>query len=246
MRRRRAAGGAPAWMTTFADLMAVLVVFFVMLYAFSTIDAKKYEQLANSLRHTLNPQASEEAADPSVIDLEGHSQVPSAVQSVERPTTTPKEESGNKERSEVVNEIRSALRDPIQKGLIKVAAGESGVLIRFREQAMFRTGDVRISPDFRQALMTLAQILEGTPGDVRVAGHTDDLPIRSSQFRSNWALSAERAVSVVHAFEAGGIKSDRLVVEGHAHTRPVRSNDSAANRARNRRVDVYIFERQEN
>lgn len=242
MKRRRAAGGAPAWMTTFADLMAVLVVFFVMLYAFSTIDAEKYEQLANSLRESLNPSESEEAADPSLIDLEGHSQVPSTVQSVERPTSTPTEESGEKERSEVVNEIRSALRDPIQKGLIKVAAGESGVLIRFREQAMFRTGDVRISEGFRGALTTLAHILQDTPGDVRVAGHTDDIPIQSSRFRSNWALSAERAVSVVHAFEAGGIRSDRLVVEGHAHTRPVRPNDSADNRARNRRVDVYIFE----
>ncbi|MFP4181528.1 MAG: flagellar motor protein MotB [Thiohalospira sp.] len=245
MRRRRAASGAPAWMTTFADLMAVLVVFFVMLYAFSTIDAEKYEQLANSLRQTLNPETSEEAADPSVIDLEGHSRVPSTVEPVERPASPPTEETGEEERREVVDEIRRALEEPIQKGLIKVAAGKSGVLIRFEEQAMFRTGDVRIDPDFRRALITLAGILQGTPGDVRVAGHTDDRPIQSSRFRSNWALSAERAVSVVHAFEEGGVQPERLVAEGHAHTRPVRSNDSSEDRARNRRVDVYIFERQE-
>ncbi|SFD92148.1 chemotaxis protein MotB [Thiohalospira halophila DSM 15071] len=242
MKRRKAAGGAPAWMTTFADLMAVLVVFFVMLYAFSTIDAEKYERMATSLKRTLNPEAAGQPADPSLIDLEGHSQQPSSIESIERPRPSPREESGEKKRSEVVNEIRRALQDPIQKGLIKVAAGESGVLIRFQEQAMFRTGDVRISEGFRGALTTLARILQGTPGDVRVAGHTDDVPIESSRFRSNWALSAERAVSVVHAFEDGGIRSDRLVVEGHAHTRPVRPNDSADNRARNRRVDVYIFE----
>ena len=242
MKRRKAAGGAPAWMTTFADLMAVLVVFFVMLYSFSTIDAEKYEQLANSLRQTLNPQETTEAADPSVIDLEGHSQQPSAVESVERPTPSPRKETGEEERSEVVEEIREALREPIEKGLIKVAAGESGVLIRFQEQAMFQTGDVRISEGFRGELVTLARILQDTPGEVRVSGHTDDVPIQSSRFRSNWALSAGRAVSVVHAFEEGGIDSDRLLVEGHAHTDPVRPNDSRANRARNRRVDVYIFE----
>ncbi|MGM0412994.1 MAG: flagellar motor protein MotB [Pseudomonadota bacterium] len=242
MKRRKAAGGAPAWMTTFADLMAVLVVFFVMLYAFSTIDAEKYERMATSLKRTLNPEESGEPADPSLIDLEGHSQQPSSVESVERPTPSPREESGEEERSEVVDAIRETLEEPIEKGLIKVAAGESGVLIRFQEQAMFQTGDIRIAEDFRDELITLGEILQDTPGEVRVSGHTDDVPIQSSRFRSNWALSAERAVSVVQAFEDGGIDSERLLVEGHAHTSPVRPNDSEANRARNRRVDVYIFE----
>ena len=251
-RKKRAEGGAPRWMTTFADLMAVLVVFFVMLYSFSTLDAEKYARLAESLRNVLSTTPPEDEAamdplDPAILDLLGRSPEPEIHDEPEdrpepepEPEVSPDDEPRYTDHDEIMAALMGALQDEIEQGLIEMAEGETGILMRFREQAAFESGRKEIHPDFTETMHRVAEVLAETPGRIRVAGHSDDVPIRSARHRSNWDLSASRAVSVVHAFESAGVSSDRLIAQGHAHTQPLLPNVSAENRARNRRVDVML------
>ncbi len=238
-RHKKGEGGAPRWMTTFADLMAVLVVFFVMLYSFSTIDAEKYEQLAESLREVLGSTEVEEEApaipEPTVIDLEGRSPEP---RTIEEPEPEPE----YREHDEIAEALREALRDELEEGLIDMADEDDGILLRFEEQAAFELGEKDLNLDFVPVLERVAQVLAETPGQIVIAGHTDDLPIRSERFRSNWDLSTARAVSVVHVMEDTGVEPARMRATGHADTRPLRPNVDAESRARNRRVDVLLME----
>ncbi|MFO8155194.1 MAG: flagellar motor protein MotB [Pseudomonadota bacterium] len=247
--RKKDGGGAPRWMTTFADLMAVLVVFFVMLYSFSTIDAEKYERLAESLRSVLSetPPVDEQAADPldpAILDLEGRSPEPEIQEEPDEPPEEEKDEAEKDprytEHDEVVEALMGALEDEINEGLLDMAEGDSGVLLRFREQAAFEVGGQEINPGFMDTMRKVATVLSESPGRIRVAGHTDNVPITSDLHRSNWDLSAGRAVSVVHVFEEFGVSSDRLIAQGHAHTQPLVPNTSPENRRRNRRVDVML------
>ena len=115
------------------------------------------------------------------------------------------------------------------------------ILIRIRERASFASGSADLRTDFAPILGGIAGILNDTEGRIIVAGHTDDIPIHNFRFRSNWELSASRAVTVAHALQdAANIPPDRFQVEGHAETQPVAPNDSVENRGRNRRVEIII------
>lgn len=231
--------GAPRWMTTFADLMAVLVVFFVMLYSMSTIDNLRYQQMARSLREVLGPANLGDDTPrpaPSVVDLRGDPPV----------TGLPKINDFNTPEYTQLDEIRDVLREAlaedIEEGVIQLGEEEEGVLLRFEDHAAFELARKDIQDEFIPVLERIANVLAETPGIIRVAGHTDDLPIRNDRFRSNFELSAARAVSVVHVLERAGVPQRRLVAQGHADTRPLVPNTSEENRAQNRRVEIILTE----
>ncbi|MGM0553586.1 MAG: flagellar motor protein MotB [Pseudomonadota bacterium] len=232
------AGGAPRWMTTFADLMAVLVVFFVMLYAFSTLDAERYEQLADSLREVLGSTVVEETTPsipaPTIIDLEGRSPEPESIE-------PPDPETAIEGRHEIRDALQQELSEELEQGLIEIADHDDGILLRFEERAAFELGQKELDAQFVPVLHRVAEVLARTPGQIEVSGHTDDLPMRSDRFRSNWDLSSARAVSVLHVFENAGIQPARMHATGHADTRPLMPNTDAESRAKNRRVEVAII-----
>ncbi|WP_274522493.1 flagellar motor protein MotB [Halorhodospira halochloris] len=231
--------GAPRWMTTFADLMAVLVVFFVMLYSMSTIDNLRYQQMADSLREVLGPSAVGDDTPrpaPSVVDLDGD------FASIERPQINDIDQPEYTQLDEIRDALREALADDIEDGVIQLGEDDEGVLLRFEDHAAFELGRKELQDDFLPVLERIAGVLAETPGIIRVAGHTDDLPIQTDRFRSNFELSSARAVSVVHVFQESGLPSRRMVAQGHADTRPLVPNTSDENRAKNRRVEVVLTE----
>lgn len=239
-RRSRRQGGSPAWMTTFADLMAVLVVFFVMLFAFSTLDAERYQQLADSLREVLGSTVVEETSpdipEPTIMDLEGRAPEPRPIEKREEPQRDP----AFGTRDEASRALRTELAPELENGLVEIEDRDEGVLLRFEERAAFELGEKELEPDFIPVLRRVGEVLTETPGMIDVSGHTDDLPIRSERFRSNWDLSAARAVSVLHVFEDIGVPAGRMRAIGRADTRPLVPNQDAASRAGNRRVEVYL------
>ena len=224
-------------MTTFADLMAVLVVFFVMLYSFSTLDAERYEQLAESLREVLGSTVVEETVPsipaPTIIELEGRSPEPETVE-------PPDPETAIEGQHEIRDALEQELREELDQGLVEIADHDDGILLRFEERAAFELGQKELDQAFIPVLRRVAEVLARTPGRIEVSGHTDDLPIRSNRFRSNWDLSTARAVSVLHVFETVGVQSARMHAIGHADTRPLMPNVDVESRARNRRVEVAI------
>lgn len=237
--------GVPAWMVTFADLMALMMTFFVLLYSFSTIDEKKYRLIAQSMAKGFGAVLA--APRPSTTTAIGPpSMVPSPLSQNSRALSPqPRPEMANR-NDRLMEQLRSSMRAEIAEGIIAVETAGNTVVIRFPEEIAFPPGSDEMSDDILPMLGQVADALRDTPGTIMVSGHTDDQPIRSARFRSNWELSTDRAVSVIQQLESiGGIESARLTAVGYGDTRPLAPNDSAENRARNRRVEIAVV-REEN
>lgn len=353
--KKKAATGLPAWVMTFADLMTLLMCFFVLLLSFSEMDVNKYKQLAGSMKEAFGVQRKVEVKEPpkgiNVIATEFSAGRPNPTpfNIVEQMTTNemkqfldtggkqrkagdegkptkgkkstidegdlkdsatqdgsggqdlkeglgsegetaqaqkseakmqaealakaeaakaqqardtlddqmvmmPKEDAlraleakdaqeREKKLQESAKMIRAALRWEIKDGAVDVETEGRKIVIRIREKASFSSGGAALREEFRPILDRVGQILKETEGRIIVSGHTDERPIATSHYRSNWDLSASRAVSVVHELiDVSRIPSARFSVEGMAETHPVAPNDSAENRAKNRRVEIKLLQ----
>lgn len=264
--KRKPSGG---WIFTFADLMALILTFFVLLLSFSTINAKKYEEIVQSFGAVFgtgtgiipdggmaitrpisvvvplppSPAAQQEASvapepppEPPAIETE---EAPSTQE--EAPSALSTEDREAARMARLLGQLGQQFQREIGAGLVELEAQGDDVLVRFRESISFPSGEATISQSFNDALYRMGIILRETAGMIVVSGHTDDRPIASGRFRSNWELSAARAVSVVHyLIESAAIPKERLIAQGYGDTVPITPNDSDAQRARNRRVEIMI------
>lgn len=216
--------GAPIWMTTYGDMVTLLLTFFVMLFAFSEIDKAKYDQIAESLRGALKGM-------PSVLER------PAGEISVLEPSPmiTPEFEG----LYESLNEL---LDDEEVAGATDIYMDERGLVVSFKEELFFDIGSAEIKPAARDLLRRVGQILARGENQIRVEGHTCDLPIRTERFPSNWELSVGRATNVTRfLIDEAGVPPNRLAATGYAEFRPMVPNTSEENRAKNRRVDIVLL-----
>ena len=248
-------GGVPAWVMTFADLMTLLMCFFVLLLAFSEMDAAKFKELSGSVKQAFGVQSEIEARTipkgTSVIAREfspGKPQ-PTMINEIRQFTVdsnknTLEFDEDDQDKEELEREaerIRQALTEEIEAGSVAVVTDEERVIIHILEKASFSSGDNRVRDSFRPTLTKIADLLTESKGRIDVAGHTDNVPIYTSRFRSNWELSTSRAVSVaLILLDNDALNGDRFTVTGHADTQPRQPNDTPENRAANRRVDIRI------
>jgi chemotaxis protein MotB len=270
--------GLPAWMATFADLMSLLMCFFVLLLSFSEMDAMKFKRLAGSMAQAFGVQNKLKVTDvpkgTSIIAQEFSPGTPSPTpineiwQKTEDITEMSLEvqcaqeydvEAGDidkeagvqlkiKQRLEqLINETKqdalelaNELKDQIVAGEIEIETDGNKIIIRIREKGSFKSGSHVMNDDYYDVMDDIRAVLLQKPGMIQVQGHTDDVPIRSSRYRSNWELSTSRAVSVAQALMDGKVSPRRFEVSGFADTRPLISNTNSANRARNRRVEIVI------
>jgi len=139
------------------------------------------------------------------------------------------------------DEIREALRLEVEENLVSVETELTKIIIRINEKGSFPSGSAKLNDDFYGVMVRISEAVARTPGKVVVAGHTDNVPISTNRFRSNWELSSARAVTVVHALlDDPDVDPMRIAVEGHADSQPLVPNDSVENRAINRRVELII------
>ncbi len=246
----------PAWVMTFADLMTLLMCFFVLLLAFSELDAARFKQLSGSMREAFGVQAKVEARTipkgTSIIaqEFSPGKPEPTPINSVRQFTIDSSKNSLDalSEESRMLEEarrhaarIRLALEQEIKRGDVAVELDGAKIIIRILEKASFASGRADVRPDFVPILQKIAGLIGTNDGTVAVSGHTDNVPIANARFRSNWELSTSRAVSVAHELLAAApLNQERFVVVGHADTRPQTGNDSVEGRAKNRRVDISI------
>ena len=250
-------GGVPAWVMTFADLMTLLMCFFVLLLAFSEMDIAKFKQLSGSMKEAFGVQAEIEARTipkGTSINCPG---VQSRARLNQRHVTRFGQHTvdSNKnsldalsaEMAEVdearrhAKQLREALQQEINRGAVALELNGARITIKVLEKASFASASDEVRADFVPTLQKIARLIVTNDGNVTVAGHTDDVPIANARFRSNWELSTARAVSVAHELlQAAPLDESRFLVIGHADTRPQAPNDSAENRAKNRRVDISI------
>jgi chemotaxis protein MotB len=271
--------GLPPWMATFADLMALLMCFFVLLLSFSEMDAMKFKRLAGSMAQAFGVQTQLNVNDvpqgtsiiaqefspgkpePTPINQIWQLQDPVPDLSLDVECSEEYEiergeegyESGVPQRvserlQELVGEtqqdaysLAAALNEQIMDGEIEVETRGRKIIVRIREEGSFKSGSAELSPRYRDVMGEIQAVLAMKPGKIQIQGHTDNVPINTARFRSNWELSSARAVSVAHELMRGNVVDERrFEVAGYADTRPLAPNSSAENRARNRRVEIVI------
>jgi chemotaxis protein MotB len=247
MSKKKPPAGAPLWMTTFADLMSLLLVLFVLMLTFAKMDVEKYQQLAGSMKNAFGVQHLKKMAgiieeDGGPMGVTTKSKVPKAVVELQIDDVVGEDESPEEEPEDtLLKSVTEAIAEQISQSLADVEEREGEVIVRFPGKFAFPSGAETLTSEFLIALNNLAAVIKKSEGDIIIAGHTDDRPIKTARFRSNWDLSAARAISVVHyLLEFTDVDQRRLSAMGFADSRPLAPNDSIENRALNRRVEVIF------
>ncbi|SFC84933.1 flagellar motor protein MotD [Massilia yuzhufengensis] len=222
------------WLISYADFITLLFAFFVVMYAISIVNEGKYAVLSEALGdafggRSLAPQAAT-TVEP-VLPL-------SHIVNRKRLEAAKRE----RERMQVLAKDLSATLLPLVKsGQVRVTQNARGISIEINASALFDQGEAELQRDARELLGEVAGLLRNDPHRIEVEGHTDQLPIATARYASNWELSAVRAASVVRLFIEAGVLDARLSAIGYGSTRPVAPNDTPVNQARNRRVAVMIL-----
>ncbi|TZE83347.1 OmpA/MotB family protein [Calorimonas adulescens] len=220
------------WMNTYADLMSLLLTFFVMIFSLSTIDMNKYQALIQSLQGYLGIVKEGHTLQNTAAQLETQGSAGSNVAA----TNTNFEDI-----ADVYNDIQTYIEQSNLSNSVQVTINERGILIRFVDTALFDTGKADIKPEAKEILKNVGEIIKRADKPIRVEGHTDNVPIHNEKFPSNWELSTARATNVVKYFiENVGMDPSTLSAAGYGEYHPVADNQTEEGRAKNRRVDIII------
>jgi len=264
-------GHGPGWIMTFADLMSLLMTFFVLLLSFSEMDAAKYKQVAGSMEKAFGVQrlikTNESPKGVSIIAKEFAPGKPQPTMDVvlrqqttnenqeyielldppeDKKSTDPVAQDGAQDRREIflqkqVEKLRVNLSEELADGLLGVEILNEGVLLKVREKGSFPSGTANITHAFERVLEKIIDSLVSPDSRIVVAGHSDNIPIATAIYPSNWMLSAARATSVVQSFiSRTNIDPQRMEVRAYADTQPITDNLTAAHRNENRRVEIFI------
>ncbi len=324
--KKEEGGGSPAWVMTFADLMSLLMCFFVLLLSFSEMDLQKFKQIAGSMKNAFGVQREIKSDDmpkgtsviareftpgrptPTLVNEIRQNTIDETKQTLEFTDAVTEEKekinesidanqdyegSGSEamqhqqkqqQAMDVIDESNVAmlsdqdaakmdkadnsegdsdkdkslenektitdaykllktLEPEIEQGLIAIKTQGNRILLRINEKGSFPSGSSIVKGSFLPVLNKIRKSLKDIKGRIIVAGHTDNIPIKTARFRSNWELSSSRAVTVVHELLAlDTISPNRFVIEGHGDAHPLVPNDTAENRSLNRRVELIIVQ----
>lgn len=221
------------WLVSYADFITLLFAFFVVMYSISSVNVGKYRTVSESIKAALNPIVSPPSS-PSAFNLNAH-----------KPALTAPNTPGSREVAmRRLRNLVQVINGSPQMSLVRIVEKVNGdIVITIPDQVLFNSGEAAVRPEALRFLEGLGAAILELDRHTRVEGHTDNVPIRTAQFPSNWELSAARAVMVVRVLsELYGVPADHLAAVGHADTRPVTANLDAKQRAKNRRVEVIILE----
>ena len=223
-----------AWLTTFNDLVTLLMVFFVLIFSMGSIKTDKFKDLQYALQSGLGILKEGQMVSVSVKDTQ-------PVSDMSHVSTQP-EELQTKGRAESADSLEVQALQYLESELgIQVTHMRQGVRLSFEDQVLFDFGKAVINPEGFSFLDKIATAIKKVTYAVRVEGHTDNVSIHTKRFPSNWELSIARAVSVVkHFAEVNQIDPKRLSAVGYGKLRPVAPNDTPSNRAKNRRVEIIL------
>ena len=214
--------GAPPWMVTYGDMMTLLLTFFVLLLSFSVIEATRFKAAIASIQEGLGIWPDGSGILPTIVMRDKTQQA--------------------QETALTVDEIAEALEDLGVIESVEIYHTPSGVRLIISEPSLFASGRAEILPVFRAILRTISDVIGDREFmDIRVEGHTDNVPINTPEFPSNWDLSAGRALAVTKflAFQ-GGLDPAKLSAVGYGEYRPRATNRTPTGRARNRRVEIFL------
>lgn len=254
-----------AWAIPYGDLITLLLAFFVVMYSMSSVNEGKYRILADSLRAAFRgapkttepvqigdkPARSRHEAPPQNVSPQNYMQLPSTPAESKPPQPSMslgerldellRDEQIAEALNQMADEVEQAMKPLINSDMIRVTRKRTWLEVEINTDILFPSGSAAITDNARPVLEQLAEIMGRFDNPIRVEGHTDDQPISTTAFPSNWELSAARAAGVVHLFTRQGINPGRLVVTGMGEHRPAASNATADGRNRNRRVVLVVL-----
>jgi chemotaxis protein MotB len=240
-RRRHSRSPEPSaerWVIPYADMLTLLFALFTLLYASSAVDAEKAQDLVEALRESFGSVPRERGTETPAL-LENEAIDPSATEEDQAA-----ENLAGRADSEQLDLLGERVRELGQSAGQGPGLGarrtEEGLVISLADAVFFDGEGATLPSHAKATLARVAELLEGVPNHVRVEGHTDGAP-PSAGFRSNWEVSAARAVAVLEALETAGVQAHRLSASGFSDQRPLMSNDSAEGRRLNRRVDLVVL-----
>ncbi len=239
MRRRRRVAfdheNHERWLISFADFVTLLFAFFVVMYAVSAVNETKYRSLANSLGDAFGRDTATDVPVPRLT--------PSPLPPEVRQRTLKQQQAIEEQAhmTEVASNLLDVMAPLVKEGKVKVTQSRRGVSIEINANVLFAPGQAELEPTSLAVLRAVAEQLRREPFNLEITGHTDNVPISTSAFASNWELSAVRATSVVRLLAENGIPPARLFAIGREASQPIASNDTADGRARNRRVELMIL-----
>ena len=226
-----------AWLLPYSDLMTLLLALFIALFAMSQTDASKMQQLAQAFTAAFN------MGGPSFFSGMGPST------SLSSSTMMKGEDNAdaaymkeNADLSEAQEKLEQYIKEHDLQDQVSTELSEEGLMIRLKERALFASGSAQLQGQAEQIVPVIAALLSSLPERVTISGHTDNVPIATAQFPSNWELSSARAVSLMRGVMGAqpSLSPARFSALGYSEYRPIASNDTEEGRAQNRRVEVFI------
>lgn len=222
-------GGHDRWLVSYADLVTLLLAFFTTLYTASTVDATKLGPLSSSLQ-----RAFDGPAGASVVQPAGGPAIVPPIGEVAPPVSA---------LEHLRQQLDAALATAVAERRVEVIQDPRGIVVSMPEEAAFPVGSSDVTLAAQDLIRVIGDNVRGLPNTLRIEGHTDDVPIRTSRYRSNWELSTARASAVVaYMIQQVGVEPGRLAAAGYGEFHPRVANDSPSNRARNRRIDIVILD----
>ncbi len=238
--------GAPPWMATMADMMSLLLTFFVLLLSFANTDVVKFRMMLGSVKDAFGVRTEHpgdiEAKATTVIELSSRESTP-LIDALEQQTQPGSSQSQSRIDRQLVDQLQGAISGLGIDNMVEVSTDRRGVVVRVRGQMLFESGAIELRPEALVFLDEIARLMEVFPYQVGIEGHTDDDPINSPLIPSNWHLSALRAIATLRYIEeTSDVENHRLSAGGYGSTRPLAPNATPEGKAENRRVE-FVFER---
>lgn len=227
------------WLVSYADFITLLFAFFVVMYAISSVNEGKYKILSNALTNAFHNVTGQSGGQPMAVVQGAPIMPPRPVVKPDKQAEQRKGEQRQKMKN-IAGDIMKALQPLVAQGKVRLLETSRGVTIEINDSILFPPGQARLQPASISAMLAIAQVLAASDFPITIEGHTDNVPISTSQFPSNWELSAMRATTVLRLFNDGGVGAERLTAIGYGETRPVETNTTLEGRARNRRVSIQI------
>jgi chemotaxis protein MotB len=250
-----------AWAIPYADLLTLLLAFFVVMYSISSVNEGKYRVVSDALSQAFggSPRATiDKVRVGTEIRLPGEPEAALVLlpqfrdgvqqkahrQPVATAIATPSAAvapDDPRQLDAIADALRGAMGDLIERGIVKIRRAGNTIEVELQTDILFPSGSSALSVSAGDTLGKIATILAAQPNQLRIEGHTDNVPIHNAIFPSNWELSAARAASVVHLFMDRGVSPQQMSVAGYAEFRPAADNATSEGRNRNRRVLVVVL-----
>lgn len=243
--RRNKSTGAPKWMVTYSDMITLILVFFILLFSMSQINLVKFEAISDSFKNRMIFDNS-----PSPVPMENPTEHTSDLESgknsneFENPTHL---ENVTEQDDETLDELMKDVEQYLDKNelnnVISANRNERGVVLVLQELILFDSGEAKILRSGEPFLNKIGSLLTKIPNKIKVEGHTDNKPMESFRYPSNWELSGARASSVVrYLVDENDFDESRFTIVGYSDTKPLVPNNSPENMSKNRRVEIVILE----